>query len=552
MPSRRTPLRPLLAALLILGLPGAAMAQATVGLGDDATTLPGGALRFSVANLWTRFDSRFDSTGAQQSLGAALTSDAAGVAQFENLAPLQRDVRSLSGLSSFTVDIGRTAVFANARVRTTPISLELGLTHWLQIGVRVPIVSTRTGVALRTNQAGPAGNVGVNPGLTSGSPAAAANALLLQQFASADSALNGQIASCTAAPTGANCGAVLAAGPALLAQAQDVAAGLSRVYGGSFFVPRTGSMADTAIRARIAGLGARFDSLGISAITAGGPAGSDTPAGAGDLQRFITDDAFGLAGDSLQSIERTGVGDVELSAKVQWLSTLGQARRLHPPRGVHLRSAITGILRLGTGKPSAPGDFLGVGTGDGQTDVEVRSENDILFGSHFWTSLVGVYGVQLADQRVMRIADPTQPVAAAFRQFPVDRDLGDYVALSVAPRLTLGDYFSIGGQYSYWRKAQDHYTGTFSTTNLAGDTVTLDASILDRQTTQRLQQVSVGIEYSTVAAYAEGRAGFPIEISLVHLVSVAGSGGFAPKTTQDAIRIRLYAHLFGGPMWGRH
>jgi len=40
-------------------------------------------------------------------------------------------------------------------------------------------------------------------------------------------------------------------------------------------------------------------------------------------------------------------------------------------------------------------------------------------------------------------------------------------------------------------------------------------------------------------------------VSFEHTASLAGSGGRTPKITEDRLQIRIYAHLFGGPMWGR-
>lgn len=550
MPSR-SPLPCALLVLTLLGAPSLARAQAVLGIGDDATTLPGGGFRLSVSNSWARYDTRYDTAGHVRSLAPDLTATDAGVAQFENLAPLQQQVRALSGLSSFDVSIGHTVLNEHALVRTTPIRAEIGVTHWLQLGVLLPIVRTQTAVDFRVNSAAPAGNVGVNPGLGQG-PGSSINAALEQQFESAAAALGTRINACTADPgSSPDCANVLANGPALLTSAQGFASGLAQVYDSSLFVPLSGTAADNAIRARVANFSASFSGFGITDITSTGPAASEAPAGVGVVQQFVTDPAFGVAMDSIQTVTDIGLGDMELSAKIQWLNTVGAADRFRVRRGVNFRGALTGVVRLGTGSASSPDNFLDTGRGDGQTDLELRSENDIVLGRRLWASLVGWYGIQLADQRLMRITDPEQPIVGAYRAFPVQRDLGDYFAIAFTPRLVLGDYFSFGAQYLYWHKAQDAYTGTFTTTNFAGDTVSLDASILDRETAQREQRISAGITYSTLAAYAAGTTWLPLEISLNHTNAIAGSGGRTPKTSETTIQVRLYAHLFGRGMWGR-
>ncbi|HEU4642404.1 MAG TPA: hypothetical protein VFS44_08115, partial [Gemmatimonadaceae bacterium] len=45
--------------LLVLLVPAAVRAQAVTGFGDDATTPPGGRVRLTIDNEWTRYDQRF-------------------------------------------------------------------------------------------------------------------------------------------------------------------------------------------------------------------------------------------------------------------------------------------------------------------------------------------------------------------------------------------------------------------------------------------------------------------------------------------------------------
>ena len=85
--------------LLALIPPAPLGAQAGIGFGDDATTLPAGMVRLGFLNEWMRFDQRF--TAAD---GARIETD--------------------------------------ARVRTTPITLEIGLLDRLTIGAKVPSVGT--------------------------------------------------------------------------------------------------------------------------------------------------------------------------------------------------------------------------------------------------------------------------------------------------------------------------------------------------------------------------------------------------------------------------
>src|SRR5829696_3661949 len=97
---RPAPLRPPLSrprgrllapvALLLMLHAGAALsAQSILTHTDDAIPIPGGWVRFSVGNAWTRYDSRFGQDGAVQPLGAELSTDSLGARQFPLLAPIE-------------------------------------------------------------------------------------------------------------------------------------------------------------------------------------------------------------------------------------------------------------------------------------------------------------------------------------------------------------------------------------------------------------------------------------------------------------------------------
>jgi hypothetical protein len=547
--------------LCLAATPELLRAQAVLGVGDDALTLPAGVFRLRFLTQWTRFAERYGlntpgrKNGALEPLGVDFNLDTVGLTQFENLAPLQSGIRTLTGMTDFTASLGKTAVKVRDNIVATPVAMEFGITSRLSMAVMVPFVTSTSDVDFRVNPTGYEATIGFNPTLL-GMSAISANAALLSQFDQAALQLNQQLAACAANPASAGCAALnanAANARTLIANSTAFASGLSQVYGGrngspgSPFVPLFGTAAQKAIEARIAGFRALYGAFGNASISGSGPLAAQAPLTVRDAQRVLTDSAFGIRAQPLATTVTRGIGDIEMGLKLNLFDTFGRSTvaRLSP-KGFNWRQSIGGVYRLGTGKLDAPNNFTDLGTGDHQNDVEIRSYTDLLYGSHFWLSLVARYNVQMADTRVMRITDaPNRELAPAYRQQSVTRDLGDVFDVEINPRWVLNDYIAVAGHYYYRRKFSDRYTGTFNVSNLNGQAVTLDASTLDLETEAREHRFGGGVSYSTLAAFEKGKAGLPLEITLFHYETTAGSGGNTPKLVSDQIQIRFYTRLFG-------
>ncbi|MEJ7809169.1 MAG: hypothetical protein WKG32_02015 [Gemmatimonadaceae bacterium] len=548
-------------ALVLAGLaPVGLRAQAVLGIGDDALVLPVGALRLRVLPTWTRFDSRYGKNtpnrapGSLEPLAVDFNRDTIGIVEFERLLPLRDGLRLLAGLPDFDVSLGRTIVRLDASVLAYPIVAELGLTKRFSVGVIVPIVRTRTEARLNVNPLGREGNLGFNPALADTNIRNANNALYTQ-YATAVTALQALITSCAnTTSTDPRCPTVRARSgtlTALAAGAAQFSGGLQSLYGASPFIPLTGTDVDAAIRARVAGFSSQFATLAtlnIPAFPSGSPVAAQSLIGVNDAQRILGDPAFGVGVDPLQTIERTGIGDIEVGAKFQFLNTLeGEGKnQLDPPSGLNFRSAVTGLVRIGSGHADTPDNFIDIGTGNGQNDIEIRSQSDVIFGKRLWASVVGRYGIQLGDRQTMRITDADQPLAFAYRRFLVDRDLGDFFELELTPRFVISDYFAVSGSYLYRNKQEDRYSGTFQTRNTLDQDITLNAATLNAETEQTEHRVIAGITYSTLAAFQKGRARVPLEIFVQHAESVNGSGGSTPRIRQNQVQLRVYTRIFGG------
>ncbi|HEU4563364.1 MAG TPA: hypothetical protein VFS05_01900 [Gemmatimonadaceae bacterium] len=544
-------------ALCTLGgmAPPTARAQAVAGLGEDALALPRGVVRVRFVPTWTEFDTRYGLAGTEP-LAADWDRDSIGPSVIESLAPLQTALRALTGLPGFGVTLGRSVVRQSASIQETPIIAEVGVASWLLVRAVVPIVRTRSEVSFDLNPAAREGNIGPNPAFGASAVAARTqNSQLVSQLLAAAAALEA-----SAGFPGGGCGSQTTPQCALVNDTRAMATGIAVVYGtttlatlppgadttGAVFVPATGTAGQAAIGARIAELKARYPSAIGDQIQIAAPFGATTILGADAAQVVFTDTAFGYALSPVQSVSRTGIGDVEVGAKLVWLNTLAGDRRFHPPRALRYRGSISAGARLPTGTAPSPDVPFDLGTGDGQTDVMASSENDFIVGKRFWMSVAARYTVQLPDRRVMRVTPFTQPIAPLYTRHEVSRDLGDYLELEVTPRIILGDYFSAGAQYYFRRKGEDRYTGTFEAARITGEPVTLDAAVLDAGTRQEEHRVAAGIAFSTLAAKARGRSGLPAEVSFRHEESVSGSGGRTPKIRRDVLEVRVYAQLFGG------
>ncbi|HEY2850432.1 MAG TPA: hypothetical protein VGI97_11180 [Gemmatimonadaceae bacterium] len=547
------------AALLLLSLP--LRAQAVTGVADDATTPRGGEIRFSIASIWKSWYERYGQgtpgrpNGSVEPLGVDFNFDTIGVAQLENLGPIQSGVRSLSGIPGFTASLGTSNVLVRNDVLSMPLTLEMGLTNHISLSAMVPFVTATSRVNFTMNPAGFEPTVGFNPTLFIPSVIATNNAFLAQ-FDSAGAQLSRAIATCTATPGAPGCGPINSnpsGAKALVTNATSFASGVAQLYGGrsgaagSLFVPISGTAADAAIVAKVAAFRSMYAVYGNGAITGTGPIAAQAPLTATDMQTVLTDPAFGINAQPLATSVTRGIGDIELGLKLNLYDSFhGNDSARYSPSGFNFRQSFGGIYRLGTGTLPSPGNYTQLGTGDHQTDVEGRTFTDLLFGRHFWLSLVGSYTVQMADQLSLRIPDsPTQVILASYRQETVQRKLGNILEIQVNPHWQLNEYLSFTGQYYYARKAADTYTGQFTVTDLAGNTATLDAAVLGMYTEATESRVGIGATYSTVASVDKHKAGLPFDISYFHYETTLGTLGRVPKISVDQVTMRVYQRLFG-------
>jgi hypothetical protein len=345
-----------------------------------------------------------------------------------------------------------------------------------------------------------------------------------------------------------------------------LAGGIAGLYGtasganflGSPFVPIAGTEAQATIEARLAAIKAQYPSSIGSTITVTAPFAAQNRLTVSDAQRILTDPAFGVAGEPLQTVETTRLGDIEFGVKYLFLDSFrGDHNARYSAKGFNYRSAVTGFIRLGTGRQDRPENFVDIGTGNGQTDLELRSATDVVWGTRLWNSFTVRLGMQLADRETVRIIDqPNKRLAADWRQQEVDRDLGDYFEIENSPRFAINDWFQVAGFYLYRHKYEDKYEGRFAIPDsvtgftdpaspVAGHYV-IDAQTLNLETEQTEHRLGGGLAFSTLAAFNKQQFKVPFEVTFLHWQTTRGSGGSQPKFFTNQIQLRLYTRLFGG------
>ena len=505
-------------------------AQRVLGVGDDALVLPRGVFRFRTLGNWTWFNERYgkDTPGrtdaALEPLGIDFTLDTIGVKQFPNLATIQAGLQELTGNPIWLATLGNTVVNLRDRVAAFPLVFEAGLSKRFSVGIQVPYVRTQITAFFNANTSGNQGNLGFNPALA-GEAAATQNATMLAQFTIAANTLEGALAACLANPGASpSCPLLLANqvnATALIAKSRAFAGGAVGPVGGAFspnggvyttspFVPIVGTDAQLAIEARVQAFKALYSSfLGAgNPITTNGPFASQNRLTLRDAQRILTEPAFGIGANPLESVTRSHVGDIDVGGKFSVFDSFGRSTEARmTPKGLNFRSAVGVTFRLPTAQIESPDNFIDVGTGRKATTVEGRWFGDVLLGSRFWQSFIVRFNKPFSDDQEMRITDlPNEELAPLYRKQMVHRQLGTTFEFETAPRIVVNDYLAVSGWYMYRNKKQDNYTGAFTIpAAVTGfSDITIDAATLDLETAQTEHRLGGGISFSNLYSFEQG------------------------------------------------
>lgn len=503
----------------------------------DARVLPQGLFQIGFLPSYAHYDTRFDSSGTIEALGRYLTSDSAGSNFLPSLAGAEAAVRSITGDSNYRMTLGKVSLPLAADVRRFPFDFAFGITDWLTLGVRVPLVKTRVQGVLSLDTTG--ANVGWNQAAAAAGngQGAAQIQTLLGQLDDAIAYVEDQIAQGSyGCPSSGQCAGANTA----LAQAVSLRDNLLVLTGQEAagvlppVAPLASSATGQAIRDAIAAVAAALAGFGAgpvnSTLMALPSAQLDTVA----IQTIVTDTtAFGYELLRLATPKRIyTLGDVEAVLRVGLL------------RGDRFRVVLTTGVRFPTGYRQQPTHAFNLGTGDKQLDLEGGVEFAWEPGP-LGISGTAIYTRQLADQLSMRWAPPERPIASAAYELLTDRQLGDAFRVAIYPSLRLNEGFRVYGSAYYFHKAADAYAlpggvtpppGTPAAADLArgsgGQSLSLGGGIAYRAT--RPQRDTTGT-----------RSALPVEAGMSYQAAFSGSGGLVPKSTVLHLYLRFHARLFG-------
>ena len=506
-----------LGAFLALLVPSAGAAQL------PPVGVPPGVFRVEADGFLETWEERYVD-GRAEPLGTSLAASALGSALLPSLAAAEARIRVASGLTGYQLNLGTLAADVHADRGFASFGGSLGLTRAITIFGRMPLVRSR--IQYEASLDGAAANAGLNPGLT-------AQDAFFQQFDAALATLAARIADGTYDGDPAQ----RAAAEATLAQGatlrEDLFLLLADPETAAPFVPTTASDAGSAIVGRVTTLQTSLaGSLGVEGFTAA-PALAAAPATADNLESYLADPAgpIGLrGGQALVSFR----GDAETGVAV----TLVDRWDLRGRRG-GLRAAVEGLVRFPTGVRGRTDRLLALGTGDGQTDLEVRATVDV--GAGAWgVRLEGGVNRQLAGDIVARVAPPTQPFPARDLLAELTLDPGDVVTFAARPFFRLARTVALIGTVEHRSRGEDEVRYRDDAAAIPG----VDAAVLGEGTDAGATVLGIGITYSNPGGLRPGGRGLPVDAGWSYERVVRASGGVVPNVHRLRARFRVYFGIF--------
>jgi hypothetical protein len=486
-------------------------------------------MRISFEPLYMNARDRFDAGGNVEPIGADFTDSAAGIRLLPTLEQAQLAVRSIVNDPDYTMNAGAWTTTLDTDIRRFPFDFHFGLSDRITITARLPIVTTRMQVSFVVDSS--SANVGLSP-VTS--PAALQE--LQSLFAQLEAAA--QFVEAEVAAGGYDC----PSGP-VCAQAQDVVDRARALKVDLTFLsgadetgivtpdlPPLTPVATTAeaeaIAAEIAAVSTDLEGLGAVAITAGFPFPTTADVGSETFNGILGDSAFGYAAEPLDFVKyRNKLGDAEVGVRV------GIAQRQR------LRAVASATVRLPTGSLDSPDNYVDLGTGDKQTDVEFGLEAYWQPSNFLGLAANASYNLQLGHSLVRRATSHDAPLAPLYTRGTVNRTLGNEFRAGVFPSILLSHAFTVYGSALYYHKPADSFSAV-------DGNASIDPSQLQFETRMTTWSFGAGIYYHA----ARNRSGpsLPIEAGIDYRAALRGKGGQTPKTVSLNFYLRLFWRWFGG------
>ncbi|HZB27721.1 MAG TPA: hypothetical protein VE282_04090 [Gemmatimonadales bacterium] len=498
--------------MVVLCLPPSAAAQL------PPVGVPSGMVRVELEGSLETFDRRFRA-GNLESYAADLFSNPLGSERIPGLAESEARIGRVTGDAGYRLNLGTLAADAHADVGLGWLGLSLGLPNNITLFGRIPLVRSRVQTALNLDPT--SANAGLNPGesdqLVFLSNMDAALATLSAKLAAGDYDTNPS--------QRALAEATLADATALRADLFSLLADPSTA---SPVLPTTSSTAGTAMTARVTALQATLaNDLSVPGFTLV-PSLPETPLTEAELDQALSD-PFGPIAVQLGESRLMFRGDAEVGASLTLVDRWDRGAR----RGGS-RAAISGLVRFPTGRRESPDRPLDIGTGDGQTDIQVDAVADIGSGP-FGARISGTYVMQRPSHILTRVASPDQPFAGLDRLTRVRRDPGEIVALRAYPFYRLARTLALQAGVEHWSRGSDSYTYASPEDERPG----IDPNVLAEDSETNATLLSVGITYSNPGRLRPGGTGLPVDATWSYERLLRASGR-VPNSHAVRARFRVY------------
>jgi hypothetical protein len=480
--------------------------------------VPGGTLRVELEGSLATFDRQFRN-GERESYGAALSSPALGSDRIPLLADAEQRIARIINSPGYRLNLGALTTDALADIGTGFLGLGIGLTNRITIFGRIPLVRSRVQTATGLNSTG--ADAGLNPGQTGQQP-------FFENFDAAIATLEGKLAAgdYNADPS------ARALAEATLAEATTLRADLFGLLAdpitASPVVPTNASTTGAAVLGRIASLQATLASnLSVPGFDAA-PQLAASPLGPDGLRQLLTSSLALRTDDTPVSFR----GDAEIGAALTLVDRWDRGSR----RG-GFRTAVSGLIRLPTGVRERSDRPLDLGTGEGQTDIQVDLITDVGSGS-FGARLGGSYVRQLSSDVQLRLTAPGTFVGPERLAF-VRRDPGDIIALNVQPFIRLARTFALQVGLQHWSRKVDQVSYRSPADALPG----IDPSIV-AEPAANATMFSAGVTYSNPGRLQAGGTGLPVDAGMSYERVIRSGRGTVPNAHRVRGSFRVYFGLW--------
>ncbi len=221
-------------------------------------------------------------------------------------------------------------------------------------------------------------------------------------------------------------------------------------------------------------------------------------------------------------------GDVEVGAQVAILQSFDG---IHPVAGSgsQYRLAVSGAIRLPTGKRTEEDVLLYRGPDVGYRALSVGAAGDLFVGDRFWLS-AGGSTARFSDSNVLvALVPPNGPLSGDVATEVARRERASETDLWVTPRIRLTREITIGASLRSERWGEDRHT--------IGQLEIIAPS-------RARHSLGFSLRYSTLGRVQEGHAIPAIDVALGYLGAYSGGDGL-PVTRRAYVQVSYLPRLWG-------